>query len=85
MLNWQEIILRIYDLYEVKTQKSLAECLGVTRGLVSRWHMKDESKRCIPTWETMAKIVTEKQVSWDWLLEGRGPRDRDEYAPKEKQ
>lgn len=78
MLNWQEIISRIYELYDVKTQSSLAEALGVTRGLVSRWHMKDESKRRIPTWETVAKIVADKNITWDWLLEGRGPKYREE-------
>ena len=78
MLKWQEIIFRIYELYDVKTQISLAESLGVTRGLVSRWHMKDESKRRTPTWDTMAKIVEEKGVTWDWLLEGREPKYRSE-------
>ena len=77
MLNWLEILSRIYELYGVKTQTSLAECLGITRSLISRWRMKDENKRLTPTWETMTKIVKDKGVTWDWLLEGREPKYRE--------
>jgi transcriptional regulator with XRE-family HTH domain len=77
MLKWQEIIVRIYELYGVKTQISLAKCLGVTRSLVSRWHLEDPDARRIPTWETMAKVVQDKGVTWDWLLEGREPKYRE--------
>lgn len=74
-LNWSEIVVRLFELYDVKTQTALGEKMGVKQTLISRW-IKDASRA--PTWETIRKVVADKNVTWDWLLEGRGPKYREE-------
>lgn len=73
MLNWEEIVKRLFSLYDVSTQTELSEKIGVTQTLISRW-IKDPTRR--PSWDTMEKIVEETGVTWDWLLEGHGSKYR---------
>jgi Predicted transcriptional regulators len=73
MLNWTEIVDRLFLLYDVSTQTALSDRIGVKQTLISRW-TKDPSRR--PSWETLEKVVQDKGVTWDWLLEGREPKYR---------
>jgi len=73
MLNCEEIVKRLFLLYGVSTQTALSEKIGVKQTLISRW-IKDPVRR--PSWDTMEKVVADKNVTWDWLLEGRGPQYR---------
>ena len=66
-LNWKRIYERIFSVYPSKTQEELGKALGVSQDLVSNW----KTGKAIPTWHVLEKIVTEKHVTWQWLLTGK--------------
>ncbi len=74
MLQWNAVIQRLFEIYGTATQKELAEMLDVTPALVSRWLTDNPKEKRCPTWKTLCKVIEDKCVTWDWLLEGRGPK-----------
>lgn len=65
MINWIEVLRRIMNLYNVKTQQELGMALGVPVAI----GMGDAPETTIP-WPILELVVSEKKVSWDWLLAG---------------
>ena len=66
MLNWMAIYRRILKLYGAKSQQDLGMALGVPVNFG-----KDGEEPVIP-WPILELVVSEKRVSWDWLLTGKG-------------
>ena len=77
MLNWNEIISRIFEIYDCPVKYRLAEMLGVNKSVVSQWTTTNQKLWRKPTWEVLVKVVNDKGVTWDWLLEGREPKFRE--------
>lgn len=72
-LNWRRIYERIFSVFPAKTQKELGEALGVSQDLISNW----KTGKAIPTWQILEKVVTDKHVTWQWLLTGKDTSLRD--------
>jgi transcriptional regulator with XRE-family HTH domain len=70
MLDWRKIVDRMIVLYEVQSQKALAEKLGVSQTLVSQWRNPSPDNARAPSWKTLAKAVADTGTSWDRLLTG---------------
>lgn len=80
LFNWKEITDRIFEAYDNPKPIELGRMLGIDRATVSKWTSEDKKTRRHPALEHLGKVVAEKNVTWDWLLEGRGPK----YREKEK-
>lgn len=65
------VIERLFKLYSVRTMKELGDALGLGRGAVSNWNVRQS----IP-FEVLLKIQQEKGVSWDWLIDGKEEQGR---------
>lgn len=72
MFNCKEINTRFLSFFEGWTQYQIAEHYGISQSTVSEWAT---GKTQVP-WEKLKELVDSQQVSWNWLLEGLGPRDR---------
>lgn len=92
MLNNNEIVARIFELFGDIPQAEIAETLSISEALVSRWKNDALKKGRAPSLKIMCKIVMLKNVTWDWLLTGEGEMYRieaqqappgDESAPPE--
>lgn len=69
MLDWRGIVDRMSEIYDVSSQKELAERLGVSDGLISRWKAPHSDR--FPTLHILAKVVEETGAGWEWLLTGK--------------
>ncbi len=65
--EWGEISKRFFSLFPKMTQAEIAEFLGVTQGAVTSWNT---NRSHIP-WDRLKWAVVQKDVAWEWLLEGR--------------
>lgn len=74
-----EIIERLFKLYSVRTMKELGDVLGLGRGAVSNWSVRQS----IP-FEILLKIRQEKSVSWDWLIDGKEEEQSHKLDPLEE-
>ncbi len=70
-MNWQDIIGRIFEAYGNPPKNILANLLGVNRSVISQWTTHNEALFRRPTWDILRKVVVDKGVAWDWLLEGK--------------
>lgn len=66
-----DIIERLLKIYSVKTMKELSIAMGFSSGVVANWKARDT----IP-FEVLLKIQKEKEVSWDWLIDGKEEQGR---------
>lgn len=73
MFDLNEFLVRLFSVYDVRTQTELGKCLGVSQDLISNW----KRGKALPTLEMLAKVVEDKGLTWDWLLEGREPKYRE--------
>ena len=71
MINWVAVLRRMLQLYNVKNQQDLGMALGVPLNFSIGGTGLDSA---IP-WPILELVVSEKRISWDWLLTGRGERD----------
>ena len=83
MLNWNEIVERIFEAYDSPPKSKLADMLQLDRSIISKWTTDDTEVKRHPTWGMLQKIVDEKGVTWDWLLEGREPKYRRRSSRKQ--
>ncbi len=67
MLNWVAILRRLLNLYGVKTQQELGMAIGVPFHLKLEGDGEDDT---IP-WPILELVVSENNLSWDWLLTGK--------------
>jgi len=65
---FEEILSRIKNATGVKTQKELAEILGIREASIS-----EAKKRGGIPHEWVVKLALQKNISPEWLLRGRGP------------
>ncbi len=77
MINWIAVLRRMLQLYNVKTQQELGMALGVPLSFTL-----DGSPGSAIPWPILELVVSEKRVSWDWLLTGKGERDVSRAAPE---
>ena len=66
------ILNRIKDIFEGLPQTKIAKICGVTHQAVNRYYRKD----ILPNFDAMLRIAKYANVSMEWLLTGREPRDR---------
>lgn len=78
MLNWNEIVIRVFEVYENPKPIELGRLLGIDRATVSKWTSRDSKTWRRPALEHLERVVADKNVTWDWLLEGREPKYRTE-------
>lgn len=82
MLNWIAVLKRMLHLYGVRDQRELSLALGAPVDV----EMEKGVAEAIP-WPILEAAVAGKNVSWDWLLTGRGlpgdPPAREDAAPDE--
>lgn len=69
MLNLKDIAKRFFLSFPNIKSKDVASLFRVSEATVSEWKA---GKRAIPN-DVLAYVVGRDHVSWDWLLEGRGP------------
>lgn len=72
MFDWSGIYVRFFEAYEVKRSSELARLLGVTKQTAHSWKV---GKSNVP-WRRMKKLIDEKGINWDWLIEGHSPKCR---------
>ena len=65
--EWEKINKRFFSLFPKMTQVEIAECLEVTQGAVTSW----KTNRSHIPWDRLKWAVAQKNVTWEWLLEGR--------------
>jgi hypothetical protein len=73
MLNWNEIADRFFSCHAGKNTAELLELFGTNKFSLSKWKSYDEK---VPM-KHLDKTVETEGVTWDWLLEGRGPKHRE--------
>lgn len=71
MINWVAVLRRMLQLYNVKSQQELGMALGIPLNFA----IDGTGPESAVPWPILELVVSEKRVSWDWLLEGRGERD----------
>lgn len=72
MFDWREINKRFLSFFQGQTQYEIAEHHGVSQPTVNEWVNGIQQ---IP-WKRLKELVDIHQISWDWLLEGQGPKER---------
>ncbi len=77
MLIWNEVITRIFEVYDHPVKYRLAERLGINKSVISQWTTSNHKLWRKPTWDVLIKVVEDRGVTWDWLLEGREPKYRE--------
>ncbi len=70
--NRKEISCRFLSLFANMSQSAIAKEIGVTQGAVSAWKL---DRKPVP-WEKLQYATQHKNVTWEWLLEGREPKHR---------
>ncbi len=70
MFDWVAIYNRFAEVYEAKHSTELARILGVSKQSTHYWKT---GKSHVP-WRRLKKLVDEKCLSWDWLIEGKEPK-----------
>ncbi|MDD5227323.1 MAG: helix-turn-helix transcriptional regulator [Methylococcales bacterium] len=66
-ISAENVITRLKQLLNVKTDLELAEILGVSKPTISAWRQRNSVPHTI-----CIQIAQEKNVSLDWLLTGEG-------------
>ena len=59
---------RFLSFFHGKNQNEIMEILGVSQSAVSSWQV---FRKQVP-WKKLKWLVDTENVSWDWLIEGRG-------------
>lgn len=72
MFDRQAIYARFAGCYGAESAVQLAGILGVNRKTVYQW---ESGARQVP-WKRMKRVVDEQGLRWDWLLEGKEPKNR---------
>lgn len=72
MFDWREINDRFLSFFPGESQYAIAEYYGISQPTVNEWAT---GKAQVP-WEKLKEFVDSRQISWNWLLEGLEPRDR---------
>lgn len=70
--DWHNINQRFLSLFPGLSQKDLGKLVGVSQVSVNRWH---NDKSNVP-WEKLKYAADAKNVTWEWLIEGRDPKFR---------
>ena len=82
MLDKHAIYMRFIECYPTETPYELAQKFGIDHSLAYQWR---EGKAPVP-WYRLKMLVNEQGISWDWLLEGKGPKHHlhETKAPRQK-
>ncbi len=72
LLNFKEINERFLSLFDNLSRAELATLFAVSLTAISNWHT---GRKKVP-WDKLAYAVQSKNVTWDWLLDGRDPKYR---------
>ena len=67
MLNYQEIIQKIFKHYGTNNQSLVARELGISQNAISLW-LKGSQQ---PSLKVLEKFVEKEGVEWNWLLVGK--------------
>lgn len=72
--DFKEVNTRFFSCFPDMNQQELAKNLKVKQPTVSQWQtgLKPVS------WNKLRFLVDSRGVSWDWLLDGIGPKFRSE-------
>jgi hypothetical protein len=73
-IDYKGLPNRFFSFFAGRTQISLAKEFNLKQPQLSAWKTGKEK---IP-WERLESVVDSHGVTWDWLLEGRGPKYRKE-------
>lgn len=73
MFDTAAINQRFLSFFEGKTHKEIAKLLEVGPSAVSSWQV---NRKQVP-WKKLKWLVDTHDVSWDWLIEGRGQLKRE--------
>lgn len=70
MFDRHGIYERFCESYDMDSPVALAKMLGIPHSSVSRW------RACITPipWKWLRRAVNDRELSWDWLLEGKGQK-----------
>lgn len=81
MPDWVEVYKRLLQIYNVRTQAQLSMAMGVPGVIAGR-----DVEQVGISWKVLAKAVAQKDLSWDWLLDGKGeaPRPQTDSGESEK-
>lgn len=79
MLNWFAILRRILKLYGVRSTRDLGMALGVPL----KFGEEGSGEKEIP-WLVLEMVVSDRGVSWDWLLTGRNTPSEPAGSDEEK-
>ena len=76
MFDRRGIYQRFADCHEAESPVQLAKIIGIDHASVFRWR---KGEKPIP-WKWLQRIVDSRGVSWDWLIEGKGPKELPGYV-----
>lgn len=67
MVDWVEVYKRLLQVYNVRTQAQLGMAMGVPGSIAG-----EDVEQTGISWKILDLAVTQKELSWDWLLVGKG-------------
>jgi len=75
MLDHMAISERFFSCYAGMSRSELAQIFGVRRSTITVF----ASKGSVP-WSKLKYLSDSQSISWDWLIEGIGPKESDKEA-----
>lgn len=75
----KDITRRFFECYEKLTHVEIADKFIVTRQSVDQWN---KLERPVPR-EKLKILADEQSISWDWLIDGYGEKERKHILPAE--
>lgn len=73
MFDKKAINERFFSFFVGQKQADLMKLFDVSQATISQWQT---CRKQVP-WEKLQYLVEREGLTWDWLLEGRGPMHRE--------
>ena len=70
MIDTQAISERFFSCYHGKSRRDLARLFEVRKQTITSW-----ATRAKVPWERLKYLSDSQAISWDWLLDGLGPKE----------
>ncbi|MCD8244788.1 MAG: hypothetical protein LUD38_13555 [Parabacteroides sp.] len=77
MFDRRAIYSRFAEFCGAESAVQLAGILGLNRKTVYQW---ESGARQVP-WKRLKLVVDEQGIRWDWILEGKEPKNRPNHDP----
>lgn len=78
-IDKNSIIDRFFDCYSDLSHLQIAKEFAISRQTVDQWGRHESP---VP-WRKLKNLVNEQSISWDWLIDGYGAKNRTHIYPEE--